>query len=285
MIVTTTEVQNNFGKYLKLSEIEDVIISRNGKVVAKLTSCTSNKDDFTIREAAREYIYSGKKVSYEEFLEISEKSELRYEYIDGEIYLLASPFYAHQKAIRQLFVEFANWFKDKKCEPLSAPFDVTLFNVIGDIYTDMDTSAETATNIHTNNDTDAYADTETDTDTDTNTDTVDNKNKNINVVQPDILVICDKENINEKGRYTGTPSLVVEILSESTRSKDLIKKLNLYMRSGVKEYWIVNTFSKEIYLYVFKDYNIDKMMAFKNGERAESDIFKGLGVNLEHVFD
>ncbi|MGE5550099.1 MAG: Uma2 family endonuclease, partial [Bacteroidota bacterium] len=35
-------------------------------------------------------------------------------------------------------------------------------------------------------------------------------------------------------------SLVVEVLSESTRHKDMLKKLVVYMTGGVGEYWIVN---------------------------------------------
>ena len=38
MQVTTTEVQNNFGKYLKIADQEDVIITRNGKPLARLTN-------------------------------------------------------------------------------------------------------------------------------------------------------------------------------------------------------------------------------------------------------
>ncbi|WP_342447736.1 type II toxin-antitoxin system prevent-host-death family antitoxin [Lentibacillus salicampi] len=51
---------------------------------------------------------------------------------------------------------------------------------------------------------------------------------NINVVQPDILVICDKDHLDEKGKYKGAPTLVVEVLSPSTRSKDMLTKLDLY---------------------------------------------------------
>jgi len=60
-----------------------------------------------------------------------------------------------------------------------------------------------------------------------------------NVVQPDILVICDHDKIDDKGRYYGTPSLVIEIISDSTKTKDMTVKLELYMRSGMKEYWVV----------------------------------------------
>lgn len=38
MSITATELKMNLGKYLLLAEKEDVFITRNGKVVAKLTN-------------------------------------------------------------------------------------------------------------------------------------------------------------------------------------------------------------------------------------------------------
>lgn len=38
MSITATELKNNLGKYLMLSVTEDVFITKNGKVVAKLTN-------------------------------------------------------------------------------------------------------------------------------------------------------------------------------------------------------------------------------------------------------
>ena len=38
MSVTATELKNNLGKYLVLSATEDIFITKNGKVVAKLTN-------------------------------------------------------------------------------------------------------------------------------------------------------------------------------------------------------------------------------------------------------
>ena len=38
MSITATELKMNLGKYLSLSETEDIYITRNGKVVAKLTN-------------------------------------------------------------------------------------------------------------------------------------------------------------------------------------------------------------------------------------------------------
>ena len=43
MSVTATELKNNLGKYLLLSATEDVVITKNGEVVAKLTSPYENR--------------------------------------------------------------------------------------------------------------------------------------------------------------------------------------------------------------------------------------------------
>ena len=38
MAITATELKNNLGKYLLLAAKEDVFITKNGKVIAKLTN-------------------------------------------------------------------------------------------------------------------------------------------------------------------------------------------------------------------------------------------------------
>ncbi|MEW5919672.1 MAG: type II toxin-antitoxin system Phd/YefM family antitoxin [Bacillota bacterium] len=244
MKVTSTELQNNFGKYLVLAAQEDIIITRNGMEIAKLTAIrdvVSDRDTLpgTVIEKAEEYGYGGRKASYEEFLELTRDTEERYEYIDGEIYLLASPKTAHQIALTELFVIFYNWFQGKKCTPLVAPYDITLKR----------------------------------------------HPENINVVQPDIMVICDlEEKLGEDDYYKGVPSLLVEILSESTRSKDLIKKLDLYMSCDVGEYWIVNPINKEVTVYLFADKNISSHTTYRKPEIVQSCIFKGLSAELNRIF-
>ncbi len=58
------------------------------------------------------------------------------------------------------------------------------------------------------------------------------------VVQPDILVVCDRTQIRET-HIEGPPTLVVEILSPSSHRYDRVRKLRLYARFGIQEYWIV----------------------------------------------
>jgi Uma2 family endonuclease len=238
MEISSTDVQNSFGTYLKFLLFEDVVVTKNGKRIAVIKHYEDETTTASaVSEKAAAYAGETAKITYEDFMKLSEESENRYEFIDGEVYLLASPSFDHQKIIVELLNVMYQWFKGKKCRPLTSPFDVTL-----------------------------------------------QKEDYKNVVQPDIVVICDEENVNEKGRYFGTPSLVVEVLSESTQRKDMLKKLNLYIYSGVKEYWIVNPFNKEIYIYYYADCDIKDYKVYKGFDTAQSIAFPGLGANLVEVF-
>jgi len=97
--------------------------------------------------------------------------------------------------------------------------------------------------------------------------------------------ICDlEEKLNDDDYYKGVPTLVVEILSKSTRRKDLIKKLDLYMSCGIGEYWIVNPDNKEVTVYHFEDDNISKNATYKNEEAAQSYLFEGLSAEISKIF-
>jgi Uma2 family endonuclease len=60
-----------------------------------------------------------------------------------------------------------------------------------------------------------------------------------NVVQPDIVVFCDKSKLTERGAR-GAPDLAIEVLSPSTSKKDQHEKFELYESRGVREYWVVD---------------------------------------------
>lgn len=47
MIINSTEFKNNVGKYLRISQSEDVIILRNGKPVSKLVSINKEEAPLT----------------------------------------------------------------------------------------------------------------------------------------------------------------------------------------------------------------------------------------------
>ncbi|MBU2694604.1 Uma2 family endonuclease [Pimelobacter sp. 30-1] len=58
------------------------------------------------------------------------------------------------------------------------------------------------------------------------------------VVQPDVLVL-DPEALDDRG-LAGPPLLAVEVLSPSTRHRDLGLKKRVYERAGVAAYWVVD---------------------------------------------
>ncbi len=82
----------------------------------------------------------------------------------------------------------------------------------------------------------------------------------------------------------GIPTLVVEILSESTRRKDILTKLNLYMSSGISEYWIADPINREISVYLFEDKTIKDKKTYLSGMVCESFVFKGLKVKFDGLF-
>lgn len=106
-----------------------------------------------------------------------------------------------------------------------------------------------------------------------------------NVVQPDVLVICDEDKVSEDNKYEGVPTLIVEVLSPSTRGKDMITKLNLYMKSGISEYWVVDLEEKKINQYSFTgERDLDKMISLKEDDIIESIYFEDLKIALADIF-
>lgn len=62
---------------------------------------------------------------------------------------------------------------------------------------------------------------------------------NKTMVEPDVYIVCRKEQIKRFGNY-GAPAFVLEVLSPSTRKKDMGIKLAKYMNAGVREYWAID---------------------------------------------
>ena len=74
---------------------------------------------------------------------------------------------------------------------------------------------------------------------------------NYTMVQPDLLVICGKQDYLHMKQLEGAPDLAVEVLSPSTRSKDMILKLYKYEKAGVREYWIIDPEQRTVTVHFF----------------------------------
>ncbi|MBI5193298.1 MAG: Uma2 family endonuclease [Nitrospirae bacterium] len=106
-----------------------------------------------------------------------------------------------------------------------------------------------------------------------------------NVVQPDILFIAkDRLNIIGEKNIQEAPDLVIEILSESTASRDLIQKKMLYAKFGVKEFWIVSPGEKTIDIHILKDKNYELYKTYGEADTLESQVLKGFTMELKGIF-
>lgn len=104
---------------------------------------------------------------------------------------------------------------------------------------------------------------------------------NITMVEPDILILCDKDKLR-KNKIFGAPDLTVEIVSKSSGSYDRITKLSQYMNAGVREYWIIDTFTDEILVYFFEESYAPKRYGFN--DKVPVNIWNGeCVVNFEEI--
>ena len=71
-------------------------------------------------------------------------------------------------------------------------------------------------------------------------------------VVPDILVVCKKDILTDKG-CDGAPDIVVEIVSPGNAYHDYITKLMKYRQAGVREYWIVDPEKEKVFLIDFEN--------------------------------
>ena len=169
----------------------------------------------------------------------------RWELIDGHPYCMSpAPGRQHQQISKLLGRQIDTYLSDKSCEMYYAPFDVRL--------------VETKENVA-----DDYIDT---------------------VVQPDIVVVCDPEKLDDKG-CKGSPDLIVEILSPSTARMDMTVKFNLYQHFGVKEYWIVHPKDQTILVFKLLESGLYGVPECYCAEDTISVILLGdLQIDLKKVF-
>lgn len=99
----------------------------------------------------------------------------------------------------------------------------------------------------------------------------------INYVEPDISVICDLSKLDDKGCH-GAPDWIIEIVSQSSRSMDYMKKMLKYDIAGVREYWIVDPDKQHIMVYQFEK---EIMEQYSFGDNIPVGIYDGFSIKIE----
>ncbi|MCC8168428.1 MAG: Uma2 family endonuclease [Clostridiales bacterium] len=95
---------------------------------------------------------------------------------------------------------------------------------------------------------------------------------NRTIVQPDVMIICKPDLIRRRVLF-GAPDFVVEILSPSTRHKDMFIKFNKYKNAGVREYWMVDPDKKSVAVYDLEHDSFPMMYDFK--DKVPVNIYDG----------
>jgi Uma2 family endonuclease len=107
----------------------------------------------------------------------------------------------------------------------------------------------------------------------------------IETYQPDIIFIAQERLfiVGEK-KIEGSPELVIEILSSSTAKYDRKHKKDVYEKSGVKEYWIVNPFSRSIEVFenTAKGFLIFEKVTSEG--MVTSRLLEGFHISLKDIF-
>lgn len=83
------------------------------------------------------------------------------------------------------------------------------------------------------------------------------------VVEPDVLVVCDRNKFVNR-RIFGAPDFILEVLSPSTRKKDMGLKSYKYQNAGVREYWIADPKTERLLAYNFENDEFPKVYSFQD---------------------
>jgi len=106
------------------------------------------------------------------------------------------------------------------------------------------------------------------------------------ILEPDVLFISkDRLNIIGEKNVQGAPDLIVEVLSEGTAYRDLVKKKKLYAKFGVKEYWIVDPSEKTVEIFNNKDAVFILEKTYTQNDILESPLMSELKIKLSEVFE
>ncbi|GHV76209.1 hypothetical protein AGMMS49942_10300 [Spirochaetia bacterium] len=104
------------------------------------------------------------------------------------------------------------------------------------------------------------------------------------VLQPDLLVMCDKTKLSGGWSCDGAPDMVIEIVSPSNTVREMLRKFNYYLDAGVREYWVVDHDTQTVQVHVLENGHFISTIYKKDGTIPVS-ILPGLEVDLTSLWD
>lgn len=101
------------------------------------------------------------------------------------------------------------------------------------------------------------------------------------IVEPDISVICDPNKLTDRG-CTGAPDWIIEIVSPGNPGHDYVRKLNLYLDAGVREYWIVDPIKRTVVVYHLTEPDFE-MDTYTFQDEIKVGIYDDLRIDLKEL--
>ncbi len=106
---------------------------------------------------------------------------------------------------------------------------------------------------------------------------------NKTMVQPDVMIVCDPDKVKDWG-IEGAPDFVIEVLSPSTKRKDMYIKAAKYSESGVKEYWMVDLEKERVIINIFDEASDEDIRVLGLEDEIPVWIYNGeLKLNLKNI--
>jgi Uma2 family endonuclease len=103
------------------------------------------------------------------------------------------------------------------------------------------------------------------------------------VVQPDLLVVCDKNKI-AKNSIDGSPDLVIEIVSPSNTHSELFLKFQYYLKAGVREYWVIDPDTKKAQVHIYENGHYISTI-YEDNAVIPVAVLPGLEIALEELWE
>ena len=106
------------------------------------------------------------------------------------------------------------------------------------------------------------------------------------VLQPDIMFVSTQRlSIITDRNINGPPDLVVEVLSPATAGRDRTIKRAMYLRFGVREYWIVDPAMRTVEVLRAGALEFETVRIYSEGAAAGSPVLDGLRVEVNSIFE
>lgn len=102
----------------------------------------------------------------------------------------------------------------------------------------------------------------------------------LTVVQPDLIIVCDKNKLDGK-RCNGAPDFIVEIVSPGNPADDYVRKLYYYKNAGVREYWIVDFRRKMVSVNYFEENMLSVQYSFDSTIKV--NIYEDLYIDFSDI--